>query len=439
MALNIDANFTKTQEQALEYLFDNKTTEICYGGAAGGGKSFIGCAWIILFCLKYPKTRYLIGRSKLDTLKKTTLNTFFEVCSLWGIKSGEHYKFNGSTNVLTFMNGSEVILKDLFLYPSDRNFDSLGSLEITSAFIDEANQITEKAKNIVASRIRYKIDEYNLIPKLLLTCNPAKNWVYSEYYRPSKTNTLQPYKKFIQSLVDDNQYVSKHYKGQLEKLDRLSKERLLYGNWEYDASDDNLIEYNSILNLFSQEGVTGEKYITCDVARFGNDKSVVMLWIGKTVTHIKTFDTNTITDLAEYIKNLQQKESVSLNNIIADSDGVGGGLTDILRCKNFVNNSRPLKNENYQNLKTQCFYKLADEINKGQIGIKTDNITVRQNIIEELEQVRSKDQDKDHTKLKMVDKDTVKAILGRSPDYSDCMAMRMFYEIDSNFGRYFVQ
>ena len=428
--MNIDAKFTKTQGQALEYLFDDKTTEILYGGAAGGGKSFIGCAWIILLCLKHPKTRYLIGRSKLDTLKKTTLNTFFEVCSLWGV--------NGSTNVITFYNGSEVILKDLFLYPSDRNFDSLGSMEVSAIFIDEANQITEKAKNICSSRIRYKLDQYNLIPKMLLTCNPAKNWVYSEFYRPSKTNTLPIYRKFIQSLVDDNEYVSIHYKGQLEKLDRLSKERLLFGNWEYDASEDNLIEYNSILNLFSQKGIEGQKYITCDVARFGNDKSVVMLWSGKTVTKIKTFETNTITDLSEYIKTLQQKEAVSLNNIIVDEDGVGGGVKDILRCKGFVNNSKPIKNENYQNLKTQCYYKLADEINKGQIGINTDNITQKNHIIEELEQIRSKDMDKDN-KLQIIQKDIVKNILGRSPDYSDAMMMRMYYEIDSNFGKYFVQ
>ena len=79
--MNIDATFTKTQGQALEYLFDNNTTEVLYGGAAGGGKSFLGCAWIILLCLKYPKTRYLIGRSKLDSLKKTTFLTFLDVCN----------------------------------------------------------------------------------------------------------------------------------------------------------------------------------------------------------------------------------------------------------------------------------------------------------------------------------------------------------------------
>ena len=253
--MNINANFTHTQEKAIEYLFDNTTTEVLFGGAAGGGKSWVGCAWLVLMCIKYPKTRYLMGRSKLDSLKKTTLNTFFGVCETWGIKAGKHYNFNAGSNIITFFNKSEIMLKDLFLYPSDRNFDNLGSLEITGAFIDEANQITEKAKNIVASRMRYKLDDYNIIPKMLMTCNPAKNWVYTQYYRPSKDGAQKPFRKFIQSLVDDNEYISKYYKTQLLTLDELSKQRLLFGNWEYDATNDALIDYDAILNMFNQKGV----------------------------------------------------------------------------------------------------------------------------------------------------------------------------------------
>ena len=436
--MNINAVFTHTQEQAIEYLFDKETTEVLFGGAAGGGKSWVGCSWLILMCLKYPKTRFLMGRSKLDSLKKTTLNTFFEVCETWGIKAGKHYNFNGGSNIITFFNKSEIMLKDLFLYPSDRNFDNLGSLEITGAFIDEANQITEKAKNIVASRLRYKLDDYNLIPKMLMTCNPAKNWVYTQYYRPAKDGKQKKHRKFIQSLVDDNEYISKYYKTQLQTLDELSKQRLLYGNWEYDASDDALINYDSIINLFNQKGVAGQKYISCDVARFGSDKTIIMYWEGlylkKTITLLKS----AINDVVEQVRALQQEYAVNLSNIIIDEDGVGGGAKDFLRCKGFVNNSKALKNENYQNLKTQCYYKLADLINKGQIGIDCPDVNVRNNIIEELEQVRTKDADKDN-KLQIIPKETVKAILGRSPDYSDALAMRMYYEIDGNYGRYFVQ
>lgn len=436
--MNIDAEFTVTQAEAIEYLFDKTTTEVLFGGAAGGGKSWVGCSWLILMCLKYPKTRYLMGRSKLDSLKKTTLNTFLEVCETWGLKANKHYNFNGGSNIIKFYNKSEVMLKDLFLYPSDRNFDNLGSLEITGAFIDEANQITEKAKNIVASRMRYKLDEYNLIPKMLMTCNPAKNWVYTQYYRPSKEGKQKPYRKFIQSLVDDNEFISRYYKTQLETLDELSKQRLLFGNWEYDATNDNLIYYDSILNLFNQNGIEGDKYISCDVARFGSDKTVIMYWEGLHIKKIRSILKSAVNEVVDEIRLLQQQNNVRLTNIIVDEDGVGGGVKDYMKCRGFVNNSRALKGENYQNLKTQCYYKLADLVNTAQIGIDCPDINVKNLIIEELEQVRTKDADKDN-KLQIIPKETVKDIIGRSPDYADALAMRMFFELDANYGRYFVQ
>ena len=438
MELNIDPEFTITQKRAIKYLFDNTTNDILFGGAAGGGKSFMGCSWLILLCIKYPGTRYLMGRSKLDNLKKTTLNTFFEICAQWNIISGKHFNFNAGSNIITFYNGSEIMLKDLFHYPADPNYDSLGSLEITGAFIDEANQITEKAKNIVNSRIRYKLDKYDLIPKLLLTCNPSKNWTYTSYYRKAKEGNIEPHKKFIQSLVDDNPYISVHYKGQLEKLDEISKQRLLFGNWEYNAGEDNLCNYDSILNLFNQKGIEGEKYITCDVARFGTDKTVILYWEGLTIKKILSFSKSSITEVAEEIKILQRNEGVNLRNIILDQDGVGGGAVDILKCRGFTNNARAINKENYQNIKTQCYYKLADMINKAQIGIDCKDITQKNHIIEELEQVRSKDMDKDN-KLQILPKEIVKTIIGRSPDYSDAMMMRMFYEVDANFGKYYVQ
>ena len=72
------------------------------------------------------------------------------------------------------------------------------------------------------------------------------------------------------------------------------------------------------------------------------------------------------------------------------------------------------------------------------MGISCNDINIKNEITEELEQVRTKDADKDN-KLQIISKDTVKAIIGRSPDYADALAMRMYYEINSNYGRYFVQ
>jgi len=147
---------------------------------------------------------------------------------------------------------------------------------------------------------------------------------------------------------------------------------------------------------------------------------------------------SSVNEVVDAVRQLQQEHEVSLRNIIVDEDGVGGGVKDYLRCQGFVNNARPIKKENYQNLKTQCYYKLADLINKGQLGIQCNDITIKNQIIEECEQVRMKDADKDN-KLQMVAKETVKDIIGRSPDFSDALAMRMYYEIDASFGKYFVQ
>lgn len=437
--MKIECDFTPKQSTAFKYLMDNSTSEILFGGGAGGGKSYLGCAWIILSCIKYKGIRCLIGRSKLDSLKKTTLNTFFEICSEWGMKSGKDYNYNGGSNIITFFNGSEVMLKDLFHYPSDPNYDSLGSLEITMAFIDECNQITDKAKAILSSRIRYKLDENNLIPKVFMTCNPAKNWVYHQFYKPSKDNTLPDYKFFIQSLATDNEFISKHYEEQLNKLDEVSKQRLLYGNWEYDDSEDKLIEYNAILNIFDNSNIEdGDKYITADIARFGKDKTVIIYWNGLKAEQFKVLDTNTIVEAANVIKELQRKEGVKLSNIIVDDDGIGGGVRDILRCKPFQNNGKVINGENYQNLKTQCYYKLAEQINSGQVYVNPNSPKMKETIIQELEQVRRFNIDKD-SKLAMLPKEKVKDVLGRSPDFSDALMMRMWYELKPNAGKYFVQ
>src|SRR5690554_4448515 len=268
------------QENCVYYLRKPEITEILYGGASGGGKSALGCLWLIESCQKYPESRWLMGRSKLKTLKETTLKTFFELSNRLNISN--QYTFNAQSNVIYFNNGSEIVLKDLFLYPSDPNFDSLGSLEITGAFIDECNQLTYKAWQVVKSRIRFKLTENNLTPKLLGSCNPAKNWVYKQFYLPNKENNLKEYRRFIQALPTDNPYLPKSYLDSLLELDEASRQRLYYGNWEYDDDKSSLISYDAITDYFNPRHLVrgGNKYMTIDVARKGKDKTVARVWHG---------------------------------------------------------------------------------------------------------------------------------------------------------------
>ena len=116
---------------------------------------------------------------------------FFEVAKILGLSADKDYNYNAQSGEIDFDNGAKVILKDLFLYPSDPNFDSLGSLEITGAFIDDCNQIVYKAWQIVTSRCRFKLNEFGIIPKVLGSCNPSKNWTYQNFYKPDRDKDLE--------------------------------------------------------------------------------------------------------------------------------------------------------------------------------------------------------------------------------------------------------
>jgi hypothetical protein len=70
----------KRQREALEYLTNRSHTEIVYGGAAGGAKSWTGCAWLAFSCLCYPGSKWFIGREEIKRLRDSSLITFFDVC-----------------------------------------------------------------------------------------------------------------------------------------------------------------------------------------------------------------------------------------------------------------------------------------------------------------------------------------------------------------------
>ena len=148
-----------------------------------------------------------------------------------------------------------------------------------------------------------------------------------------------------------------------------------------------------------------------------------MIWDELTITDIIVNPPGNIEDV---IMELARVHNVPQYNIAFDSDGVGKFLEKRLRnARPIVNNARALKDENYKNLKTQLYFKLAELVNSNSVKCAVD--TNKQEIIEELQVVRHKPTDV-VGKLSMVDKGEVKKILGRSPDFSDTMAYRMVFE-----------
>jgi phage terminase large subunit len=433
--MNWQSDYLPKQIEALHHLSSDSDAEIVlYGGSAGSGKSWLGCRWQIMRRLRYPQTRGLIGRSKLDTLKKTTLRTFFEVCGQLNMVSGKHYTFNGQSNIISFYNGSEIILKDLFAYPSDPNYDSLGSLEITDFFIDEVAQVTKKAVDIVTSRVRYKLNEYELRPKGLMSCNPSRGWLYNEFYQPYKDGTLPHYRVFVPALPGDNTHLPDTYLDTLARLPEQDRKRLRDGDWDYDESIDRIYNVDDLLRCFRNEMMPGEKYITADIARLGKDRTVIAYWEGMTLVSLTILRRARTDEVVNKVREVMAQKQVPLKNVIADEDGVGGGVVDALKCRGFINGSRAVHPDRYTNLKSECYYRLGEVVEQNKI---TFICGYRDEIVKELDLIRRRNPDGDG-KLSVTGKEEIARLHGFSPDLADAIMMRMYFELRPNYGTYSV-
>lgn len=241
----MDWIFSERQLEVMEILESEKykdVSEIFYGGAAGGGKSFMICHWQIERRLSFPKTRGFIGRVSLKNLMMTTFNTFVDVWhryyrnNPWGVT----WKINRSTNVMEFSNGSEILWFNLGRSREDPEYHRLGSLEITDAAIDELPEMEERAFEVIQSRIRYNL--INGAPKILATGNPAINWVKERYVKTiyGEDVELKPYQKFIKATIMDNpdEDFKNTYISNLEKLSPNDRARLLHGEWDVHHNEN---------------------------------------------------------------------------------------------------------------------------------------------------------------------------------------------------------
>lgn len=426
------------QDKAWQYLTDNDTVFVGYGGAAFGGKSYLGSWWVTMMCLQYPEVAYGIGRKELTTLKKTTLLTLFKVFDEIGLKPDKEYKYNQQLNVITFANGSQIFLIDTAYKPSDPLYAGLGGYELTGCWIDESAETSYTAIEILFTRCGRKNNgKYGLGTKFLETFNPDKGHVYSRYYKPFKKGEEAKSTKFIQALPKDNPSpeVETYISNILATGSQITKERLIFGNFEYDDDPTTLMRFDAIQDLFTNTVDRDEKrYIVADIARYGGDRSVIAVWYGNECIELIIKEKRGVDQIAQDIRETAVKHQIPFSNIIADEDGIGGGVVDILRgIKGFMAQSTPFPNlatgnpDNFANLKAQCAYKLADLVNNHKIAIRNISPENKELLIQELEQIKTKDADKDG-KLKIMPKDEVKERIGRSPDIADTFIMRMYFE-----------
>lgn len=300
-------------------------------------------------------------------------------------------------------------------------------------------------------KIPYKLVESKVVGKKLIhtyswsfkgiifsSCNPWVNYTKTEFYNPWKKGTLPSYMAFIPSLVWDNPWVDQKFIDRLKRLPESSirKQRLLYGNFDFDDNPGILYDQNTLEKMFGRE-LEADKtpYLTIDAARQGKDSTEIGRWEWKHLVEITTIEKDNLVNQANDIQLIIDKFGIDINNVIVDEVGVWWGLVDILWCKWFVGNSQPLqpfaakflsyKKRNYLNLRTQAFYYLQRYMKNISITCSNDEKDL---IIEELLTVKEKDVSLDG-KMQIIAKKLMKEELGRSPDKADMISMRMWWLI----------
>ena len=93
--------------------------------------------------------------------------------------------------------------------------------------------------------------------------------------------------------------------------------------------------------------------------------------------------------------------------------------------------------EHYFNLKTQCYYRIGDRVNRGDLKINdkvlnkmyNNTMTIRQRLLFERKAIKRDKIDSDG-KLRIISKDEMKTKLnGESPDLLDMIMMRELFEL----------
>lgn len=418
------------QRKAYNLLRDDIHKFILYGGAGGGGKSWLGCEWLMQCGHNLPGTRWFVGRNNLKDSRESVSITFSKVAKFHG-----YTDYRLTKDGILFKNGSEIIFIDLTYYPKkDPMYERFGSKEFTGGWVEEAGEVHYLAFEVLKTRIgRHLNDLYNIPSKILITCNPKKNWLYTTFYRPWKEGRLDSNCAFIPALVQDNPYATADYIDTLRNTkDKVTLQRLFHGNWEYDDDPTALCDYDAICDVFTNEFIeeTGLPSLSADLAMKGRDRFVVGKFTGLVVRICidKTYTTGR--EIEQELAALMRRERVSRSMTVVDSDGLGAYLESYLTgIKEFHGGASALDRE-YRNLKCQCAFKLAELINNRQLRIVCSQEQAER-IKEELGILKQDNIDNDTAPKQIISKEEMKQLLGHSPDYLDMLIMGMLFKIKS--------
>lgn len=431
---------TPKQDEFLDAIFSGLYKYLAFGGGIRGTKTFTGLIAIIMLCKMFPGSRWAIVRKDLPTLRRNTIPSMNKI--RWTVNN-----FVGDINqsIWTYpcSNGSEIIIFPES-FEGDPDLDRWKGLEVNGFLLEEANELVYKSFSKAIERAgSWIIPNTDVQPPVLvlLTFNPANNWVREVFYDPWKAGSLKPPFFFLPATIMDNPYASDEYRESLKNLPPEDYRRFVEGEWEGTDDPDQLIKTEWIWHAKEVEPTLGTNKLGNDVARYGDDATVFALCSGNTLVWLQAFQNLSIDrtamsalGFAQDVEN-EGKFYVHSSNIRIDGVGLGAGVIDLLRRGGHhpyevISGAKPIVREEqrgrpnfyrYANLRSQMWWEAKEKFRLGLVSLPED---VPARLITDLVAPRYVIAS-DRTVL-VESKEDIKERLGRSTDFGDALVMALF-------------
>lgn len=441
---------SRKQKEFLGLLTDPSISELLCGGAAGGAKTMCMCLGIAELIKLYPGVRIFVGRKTLKSLKQSTIATLLnKVHPMLGIGYND-FAMHFSDMTLDYKNGSKVIFGELETIPSDEDFARIGSLEIDVAFVDEAGEITLKAKNAIKSRVGRGImsSEYGVPGKVILSCNPSMNFLRQEYYDPYiqlggngfqkwpigstvvNGKEIETYRAFLRMDAYDNPFLPQSYIDNLKTLPDRERKRLLEGDWNYADDEGSLFRAGLLDKAITYDlppvSEKFDKWIGVDVAGQGGDRSVYTLFDNGVIVNQKVSAVQTNWDktdqrplfrlMADELVEFAQRNGftqATASHIVVEGNGIGQALIVCLKERGWHLTEYTATHKS----RSEGYYNLMLAMDSGDLKI-LNSLNGLDDLRRELS---AHSYEFVNQEPSVVKKEKIKMVLGRSPDLADSL------------------
>ena len=377
-----------------------------FGGAMGGGKSWALCAEAIALSQQYPGNRGYLCRDTFTAFRRTTLMTLEAMLDRAGLVEQHHQ----SAFYFLLKNGSIIMYGGLG--DDKKAIEKLKSMDLGFFGIDEASETSESYFLMLSTRLRLKLPGIKYFG--LLASNPDPGWLKRRFI-----DQKLPDHVFIQALPGDNPQLAEGYLDRLKSiLPEEWQKRYIQGDWTAFEGVNSVFPYSALIESQQIPQIGKRKKLGVDVARYGDDSSVIALREGNTghiIESVQGSDLMTVTGLVVRAA----KDNKPVDDINVDADGMGAGVVDRLRelghpVSEIHAGERAQDPDRFSNKKAEMYWEFRELILNGEVRLPED--------LELLAQMASCSyRIKSSGQIEIVSKEEMKKMGMKSPDRAEAM------------------